>query len=343
MKVPWSQSLIITTPDVDQYTTPYGALLSTAEDALDNGKPLPPGVVAVMHQADPEDDPANPATWAKANPALGTRINRNEYERRLHELHDPKQREEFYTQLLSTFTSDLSAAIPMQYYEECEEEWDLESMRGMNAMVGIDFSVGGWTGAQCDMTSLNLAVWDGTRIWSRNWHWWAGRNMADDEKRTRMPLREWESRGLIRNSGETININEVRDVVAMIARTVNLKFVVCDPAAGQVGRIQAWEREHGWSVSRAPQNVVYMSSAWAIWQDHVRARRIRFHPDPVMRVAIESSRTFTGRHGLTSIVKAADSSNNDALIAALITVKAMNDREMLTQSMYGSDPSAIAF
>jgi phage terminase large subunit-like protein len=343
MKVPWSQTLVITTPDVDQYHTPYGAMLRTIEEALDNGKPLPLGTLAVMHQADAEDDPSNPLTWAKANPALGIRIQPAEYERRLCELNDPKQREEFYTQCLSTFTNDLSAAIPIQYFDECVDDWDLESVRGLPAMIGIDFSIGGYSGAQCDLTSLNLAVWDGVKLRSRNWHWWAGRSMADDETRTRMPLRKWEAEGFVRKSGEVINLDDVRDVVAMVARTVDLKFIVCDPAAGQAGRVQRWESEYGWPVSRAPRSAVYMGSAWAIWQEFVRGRRIAFHTDPVLRGAIESSKTETGPTGLVTVRKSTERSNNDPLIACIVAIKAMNDREMLSQSMYGADASRIAF
>jgi len=342
MKVPWSQTLVITTPDIDQYYTPYGAMLRTIEEALDSGNPLPPGTLAVMHQADPDDDPTNPATWAKANPALGNRIKPTEYERRLCELNDPKQREEFFTQLLSTFTSDLSAAIPVQYFDECIDDWDLESVRGLPAMVGIDFSVGGYSGAQCDLTSMNLSVWDGVKLRSRNWHWWAGRSMADDETRTRMPLRDWESKGLIRKSGEVINLDDVRDVIATLARTVDLKFIVCDPAAGQAGRVQKWESEYGWPVSKAPRSAVYMGSAWAIWQEFVRGKRIAFHTDPVLRGAIESSKTETGPTGLVTVRKSTERSNNDPLIACLVAIKAMSDREMMAQSMY-ADANRIAF
>jgi phage terminase large subunit-like protein len=343
MKVPWSQALIVTTPDVDQYLQPYGVMISPIEQALDNDTALPPGQIAVMHQADPDDDPSDPATWAKANPALGLRIQADEYSRRLGELNEPRAREEFMTQCLSTFTSDLAAAIPVQYFDDCAEPWDLETVRGRPAMIGIDFSVGGWEGAQCDLTSLNLSVWDGQKLWSRSYHWWAGRSMAEDEKRTKMPLREWEAKGLIRASGQTISLDDVRDVIASLARVVDLKVIVCDPAAGQSGRIAKWETEYGWLVSRAPRTAVYMGSAWAIWQEYVRARRIRFDPDPVLRAAIESSRTETGPTGLVTVRKSTERSNNDPLIACMVALKAMNDREMLNTSIYGSEVSSNMF
>lgn len=336
MKVPWCQALIVTTPDVDQYANPYGSLIREVEDALENGKPLPSGTIAILHQADPGDDPTDPLTWAKANPGLGTTVSASEYDRRKWwaTSGSPKQREEWYTQYLSTFVNDLSAAIPPEYYDACVEDWNLEQVRGLPAMVGIDFSVGGWEGSQCDLTSLHLAAWDGVKLWARSWHWWAGVNIEENEQRTRMPLREWVQSGRLMVAGPTINIDAVRDVVASIANVVQLRYVVCDPAAGMASRVQAWESTMGWQVSRAPQTVVYLGSAWAVWQDMVRAKRIRFADDPIMRAAIASSKTETGPTGLVTVRKAKDRANNDPLIAAMMTVKAMHDREMLVESMY---------
>lgn len=343
VKVPWSQALIITTPDVDQYVNPYGWHVREVEEALDGGKPLPPGMLGVMFQADDGDDPTDPATWAKANPGLGVSAFESNYHQRKGWATgpDPTQREEFYTQYLATFVADLQAAIPIEFFDACVEPWELESMRGRPAVIGIDFSVGGYSGAQCDLTSLNVAVWDGERLNSRNWHWWAGRDMAADEVRTKMPLRAWREQGLLRSSGETINLADVREVVASIARVVDLKWIVCDPAAGQASRIQAWERDHGWMVSRSPQNVQYMGMAWAIWQEYVRARRIRFAHDPVLRGAIESSRPESGPTGLVTIRKRHDKANNDPLIACLMAIKAMQDREMLNPTAYCADSSRI--
>ncbi len=343
VKVPWSQALIVTTPDVDQYVNPYGWHVRDVEEALDQGKPLPMGMLGVLFQADDGDDPADPVTWAKANPGLGVSAFEAGYAERAHWATgaDPAKREEFYTQYLATFVADLQAALPIEYFDACVEPWELEAMRGLPAIVGIDFSIGGYSGSTCDLTSLNLAIWDGNRLNSRSWHWWAGRDMAADEIRTKMPLRSWASEGLLRASGQTINLAEVRETVAQIARIVDLKWIVCDPAAGQATRIQAWERDHGWMVSRAPQNVQYMGSAWSMWQEYVRAKRIRFAPDPVLRSAIEQSKPEGGKSNLVTITKRRDKSNNDPLIACLMAIKAMQDREMLNPTAYGTDPTRI--
>jgi hypothetical protein len=106
--------------------------------------------------------------------------------------------------------------------------------------------------------------------------------------------------------------------------------------------VQKWESEYGWPVSKAPRSAVYMGSAWAIWQEFVRGKRIAFHTDPVLRGAIESSKTETGPTGLVTVRKSTERSNNDPLIACLVAIKAMSDREMMAQSMY-ADANRIAF
>jgi phage terminase large subunit-like protein len=344
VKVPFSQALIVTTPDVDQYLNPYGTALQEAERALDEGTDLPDGVLAVMYQADLNDDPTEESTWRKANPELGHRTPVSEYQRKKHQAvsPDPKVREEFFTQLLATFTPDLAAAIPVAFYDACVDPWQLEDAQGLPAVVSVDFSVGGWAGVQYDLTSMNLAVWDGVRLLSRNWHYWAGQDPAADEVRTRQPIRQWMQEGRLVNCGRVIDYGILERQIEVIARVVDLKWLVADP----VGKAGAWcdsmEKKHGWQWSRAPQNGIYMGSAWAIWQDYVRGRKVRFDTDPVLRSAIECTRLYQGARTPPYPVKSHDRANNDPLIAALMGIKVMNDREMLTESMY-ADASRISF
>lgn len=344
VKVPGSQALVITTPDVEQYANPYGATVRRVEEALDSGGPLPDGVLAVLHQADAEDDPRLESTWRKANPDLDDPVKVEHYRSKAWWLDapDPRLREEFFTQFLATFTSDLSAAIPIAFFDACVEPWDLEEARGLPAVLAVDFSVGSWSGDQCDLTSVNLAAWDGRRLLSRNWHYWAGTDPAADEARTRQPLREWMAAGRLVNCGATIDYVVLERQIEVLAGVVDLKWLVADPAGKAAAWCDAMEKKHGWLWSRAPQNPLYMGSAWAIWQDMVRGKRVRFDLDPVLRSCIESAVCPPAYRALPHPVKSRSRSNIDGLTAAIMAVKVMNDREMLLDSLYGGG-SAISF
>lgn len=346
-KVPGAQALCVTTPDADQYVAPWGSVVREIERRLDGGEALQEGIVGVLYGIDEGDDPEDPATWAKALPSFGVTKSLTDYALArdiLLRSSDPSQRQEFYTQQLATFTDESTGAMPLSYLDACTEEWALEEVAGMPAVVAVDFSQGGaFRGSQVDMTSLNLAVWDGSRLLSRSFHWWAGNDIKENETRSNQPLREWIDAGhLSRCRGATIDYDEIEARLVALSKVVEIRHFVADP----VGKAGAWcesvERRYGWSWSRAPQDIRYMGSAWAIWSDMVRAKRIRFAKDPVVRSALASTRLAPGRTGLQWPAKALARANNDALIACLMAVKVMNDREILVETMYGN-ASRIAF
>jgi phage terminase large subunit-like protein len=159
--------------------------------------------------------------------------------------------------------------------------------------------------------------------------------------RSRQPLREWRDKRLIEVMGNTVDYSVLEQQVRAISQLVDLKFFTADPAGKAAAWCDSMERKHGWQWSRAPQNVVFMGSAWAIWADMVRGRRIRFDNDPVLRANIAHTRLRPGDTGLFVPSKGKSESNIDAVTACCMAVKVLNDREMLAQSAYGTDPSRI--
>jgi hypothetical protein len=115
------------------------------------------------------------------------------------------------------------------------------------------------------------------------------------------------------------------------------------PAGKAPAWCEAMEKKHGWQWSRAPQHVVFMGSAWAIWSDMVRGKRICFDEDPVLRANLAHTVLRSGDTGLFVPSKGRSRGNIDAVTACCMAVKVMNDREMLAQSMYGVDATRISF
>jgi phage terminase large subunit-like protein len=345
-KVRGAQMLVITTPDARQYERPYGSMIRGIERAYDAGEELPMSTVGMIYGIDPSDAPDDPAAWVKACPTMGIHVTEAEYRLVMAQTllsGKPADREEWYTQQLATFADDLAGGLPLGLYDACVEPWDLAQAAGLPAVVAVDFSQGGWsTGGQFDLTSLNVAVWDGTRLLSRSWHYWAGNDIAGDEVRSRQPLRDWRDKGLITVVGPTVDYSVIERQLEAIARHVDLKFFVADPAGKAAAWCDSMEKRHGWQWSRAPQNTVFMGSAWAIWADMIRGKRIRFDEDPVLRANLAHTRLRPGDTGLFVPSKGRSDSNIDAVTACCMAVKVMNDREMLTESMY-ADASRISF
>ena len=346
-KVRGAQMLVITTPDANQYENPYGTMIRGIERSLDHGEKMPVGAVGIIYGIDADDAPDDPTAWIKACPTIGVHTTFADYEFVMSQTRgtgDPRKREEFYTQQLATFVDDLVGGLPLAMFDACVEPWDWERARGLPGMIGIDFSQGGWgRDSQFDLTSLNCSVWDGQRILSRSWHYWAGNDIASDEIKSRQPLREWRDRNLLTVCGNTIDYSIIERQIEAIARHVDLKFFVADPAGKAPAWCEAMEKKHGWQWSRAPQHVVFMGSAWAIWSDMIRGKRILFDEDPVLRANLAHTVLRSGDTGLFVPSKGRSRGNIDAVTACCMAVKVMNDREMLSQSMYGADANRIAF
>ena len=346
-KVRGAQMLVITTPDANQYDKPYGTMIRGIERSLDHGEKMPIGAVGIVYGIDPDDAPDDPTAWIKACPTIGVHATHADYEFVMQQTlgtGDPRKREEWYTQQLATFADDLVGGLPLGLYDACVEPWDWERARGLPGMVGIDFSQGGWgRDSQFDLTSMNVSVFDGQRILSRSWHYWAGNDIASDEIKSRQPLREWRDRNLLTVCGNTIDYSIIERQLEAISKHVDLKFFVADPAGKAPAWCEAMEKKHGWQWSRAPQHVVFMGSAWAIWSDMVRGKRICFDEDPVLRANLAHTVLRSGDTGLFVPSKGRSRGNIDAVTACCMAVKVMNDREMLAQSMYGVDATRISF
>ncbi len=346
-KVRGSQMLVVTTPDAEQFQNPYGSIIRQLEKAYDGDERPTDGLCGMIFGIDSGDAPDDPGAWAKAHPGLGVHTTVAQYEfqkRTLLDSGNPRDREEFFTQQLATFTDDLAGAFPLALLDACVADWDMADVRGLPGVIGVDFSQGGWaSGSQCDLTSLNLAVWDGQRVLSRSWHYWAGNDIASDEQRSHQPLREWRDLGRLTVFGNTVDYSVLERQIEAIAQTVQLKHLVADPAGKASAWCESMERKHGWSWSRAPQNVVFMGSAWAIWADMVRGKRIQFQTDPVLRLNLAHCRLRPGDTGLHVPSKGRSASNIDAVTACCMAVKVMHDREMMVETMYSADASRIAF
>ena len=344
-KVRGAQMLVITTPDARQYENPYGAMIRGIERALDEGEPMPMGTVGLVYGIDADDAPDDPEAWIKACPTMGVHKTLADYELVMQQTLKsgiPAFREEWYTQQLATFTDDLAGGLPLALFDACVEPWDLEMARGLPGVISVDFSQGGWASkGQFDLTSMNLAVWDGQRLLSRSWHYWAGNDIVSDEMRSRQPLRDWRDKRLLEVMGNTVDYSVLEQQVRAISQLVDLKFFTADPAGKAAAWCDSMERKHGWQWTRAPQNVVFMGSAWAIWADMIRGRRIRFDNDPVLRANLAHTRLRPGDTGLFVPSKGRSESNIDAVTACCMAVKVLNDREMLAESSYGTDPSRI--
>lgn len=343
-KTATGQMLMITTPDVDQKTRELWPHWHRCEQALDQGEPFAAGWWALLWGMDAADDPESELAVQHANPSIGQWKKVDDALDAIRSAlatGDPKAREEVFTQELATFTDDLAGAVPLELLDRVsvEEDWDL--LAGAPAVVAIDFAQGGhFNRSQCDLTSLALAVWDGQRVHTRGWHWWAGADIAENERRTRQPLSRWAADGhLTMCGGPTLDFDLVEARLVDIARQFKILAFICDP----VGKATAWaakmERDHGWVWHKARQDYLFMGGGFSIWDNWIRSERIVNKPDPVLRACLASTKLMPNANGtLWMPSKAKSGSNIDAVTAQIMACKVLHDLEIMNGSIYETNP-----
>jgi len=342
-KTPTGQMLFITTPDREQKSRELWPYWQACEVALDGGEPLPEGWWALLWGMDADDEPDSDVAVQHANPSAGVLVSIRDIRTKIRTAlatADPKAREETWLQELATFTDDLAGALPLELLDRVSVDEDWEMLAGAPGVVAVDFSQGGFAqGSQCDLTSMCVAVWDGAKIHTQGYHWWAGTDILHDERRTRQPLSRWVADGHLTNcGGPTIDFDAVEARLVDICRRFEIRAFIADP----VGKASAWaaqmERKHGWKWHKAPQTIVWMGGGWAIWSDWIRSERVRCRPDPVLRACLASARLYVGLTGLAMPVKQRSTSNIDAVTAQVMAARVLHDLEIMGGSMYESQP-----
>ena len=334
------QLLMTTTPDPLQRSREVWAHWNPLQRCVLDGTPFPRGWWLLEYTTDPDDDPTAEETIRKANPSAGVLVSVQDcidQVRKALSEGDPHAIEDMYAQVLATFNDSATGAIALELIDRQSEPIELEAMRGMPAVVAVDFSQGGHntTNSQCDLTSLAVLAWDGTRVLYKGWHWWAGASIDQDERRSKMPLQRWAEAGLLtRCPGETIDYGLIEARIQAIEAVVDLRALVADP----VGKACAWaahmEAVNSWKWFRAPQNIVWMGSAWAIFADWVRGGKLALATDPVFRESVRCARLHTGLTSLAFPVKQKSPGNIDPLTACIMGVKCINETQVMRTEAY---------
>jgi phage terminase large subunit-like protein len=262
-----SQLLAITTPDPEQKTRPIWGYWQACETAIADGTPYPAGWWPMIYGLDADDCASDPAVWAKAHPGLGVIVDPTQLQlaaQTMLNTGDPVQIAEFETQLACRYhtiaTSDVDTAILERQFEEV----DWTRLRGAPAVIAVDLSRGGY-GAQLDLTALTILVVDGKMIRGRNVCWWAGVDIALDEKRCRNPLQKWIEAGHLRRMpGEWQDMSVVEAEIENLMATYDVRKIGVDPHPAQAHDIKRWI-DRGWPIITVDQGIRTMAPAWKVW------------------------------------------------------------------------------
>jgi phage terminase large subunit-like protein len=242
---------------------------------------------------------------------------------------DPAQIAEFETQLACRYHELATTDIDLAVLERQMQPADWTRLQGAPAVIGLDLSRGGY-GPQLDLTTLCLMVVDGGVIRARNVSWWAGTDMARDEKRCKQPLGAWVEQGHLRRMpGEWHDMTIVEAEIENLMHQFGVRKIGVDPHPSQAKDIKRW-MDKGWPIVPVDQSIRTMAPAWKLWGDLLKSKQLHYEPDPVLRAALNSVRLIADNVGNIRPVKGRSSGNTDAVVAGNMAALLMEHHQVRT-------------
>jgi len=216
------QPLVICTSTVgEDRSTLYTELRSYGESLL-RGEEIDPSWLIYISGADPEDDPGDPVTWAKANPNLGISVSKKDMEVQWHEAKSPAAQAAFRRFRLNDPLVQSEGWITKDVWEKTTVPI-LPDLTGRECTIGLDLS------STTDLTAAVLAFPnpDGS-VWVLPQAWCTAESLQRG-KRSSL-YRQWHAQHAITVCpGKIIDYLAIREWLRAAKERYRIKRIFCDP------------------------------------------------------------------------------------------------------------------
>jgi phage terminase large subunit-like protein len=225
--------IFITTADEATEDSIYDEKHSYTEKAAE-GIIEDPSHYGVIWAAEDTDDPFDEATWAKANPGLGTSPTVSYIRKEANKAKTtPSYFPTFCRLHLNRRMRSQSSLIDLRTWDAAAGIVDLAVMKGRRAWGGLDLSAvsdltAWWLGIESTQPGIELEFF---------WRFWIpGDRVEDLERQMQVPLSRWISEGFIdATEGDVIDYVTVQDQVAADCKILDVQRIGYDRMfAGQM-------------------------------------------------------------------------------------------------------------
>lgn len=211
-------SIIIST----QAPTDSALLSVLIDDAATNADPKNK---LFLWTAPPDDDPYDPATWAKANPLMGTALVTERVAEVAEKARRMPSREAAFRNLnLNQRVDQTSPLIPQAVWKKCAGEPDLSVLQSSPVVAGLDLS------KRTDITAFVFGARDDDDVWHVMAEFWAPEvGLADRVKKDRVPYDVWKRQGwLTTTPGAAIDYSFVAARIAELSKKYKFAAIAFD-------------------------------------------------------------------------------------------------------------------
>lgn len=278
--------------------------------------------LAVIYEADKEDDWTDPKTWAKANPSFGDILNPEDFAKEAERAkNDPKKRRNFLRLRLNVWVDAEDAFIPAEKWNANAnaKAIDAKALAGEPCYGGLDLS------STTDTTAFVLAFPDADDrdhvtllpfifLPHDNAH------TADRERKDDAPYAAWADEGYIElTPGDVIDYDRVVETIEDAAKRYDLREVHVDPWNAEA--LSQRLAKLGITVTRVRQGYS-LSPAIKELQRLAIKGTLNHGGHPVLRYMVGNAVTTQDHHENLTLNKKKSAGRIDGVVGAAMAINA---------------------
>jgi len=212
--------------------TSVGEQLYEESCAIIDGRKIDPTTLAVIFAANDNDDPADPATWARANPSLGLSPTKHFLQQELAKATgNPRAMAQFKCYHLGIWADEVARWIPLKKWDACAASKDgwrryPETLKGRRCFLAFDIS------ATTDITALVLVFppTDEDPKWRVLTRFWIPEDQVDRRVAEGAPVDQFIAAGAMETTaGDYVDQNAVGLAIIEAVRDYRVEMIGYDP------------------------------------------------------------------------------------------------------------------
>lgn len=274
-----------------------------------------PAFMAIIYEANPDDNWTDPKVWAKANPNLGKSINLDFLHRECERAQESPAFEATFKRLyLNIWTESESPWLQMARYDACVG--DLPDLAGRACYGGLDLA------STTDIASLSLCFQpldDSEPYYILPFCWVPNDSIRDRSRRDKVPYDLWRNQGYIEATpGAVIDYNYILQKIDDLARLYDIQ-AICFDRWGASKIIQDLSAG-GLTVIEMGQGYASMSPPTKELMKLILEKRIQFPKNPVMRWCASNVVVEQDAAGNVKMSKRRSIEKIDPMVAAVMAL-----------------------
>ncbi len=279
-----------------------------------------PTFLPIVYSADEQDDWTDPEVWAKANPSLGVTLKHEYLEQECKRAQEVPAYENTFRRLhLNQWTNQETRWLPLDKWDECQTEIDLEVLKGTPCYGGLDLST------TTDITAFALVFPRDEGAVVMCWFWMPEDVMRERERRDRVPYSLWARQGFIQPTpGNVVDYDYIESQITKLADCYDIREVAYDP--WNATQLVLWLQDKGLTMVPTRQGFASLSAPTKALEQMVLGKKIRHDNNPVLRWMVDSVTVAQDPAGNIKPVKPdrqKSSARIDGVVAAVMAIDRM--------------------